>query len=127
VSNLYSCPYDAFSLYIIDWLEDKLAAEGFALTGIYWPKSMIPIEIWRASPNTTNGNEQLHRNINRDGVKLTLYSGVMRGLNFDHCRLAIIQVTCKYDIPTCDQLPTAYQRASRALLKSGMYSFNFLY
>ena len=29
-----------------------------------------PLEIWKASPSTTNGNEQAHQNINHDGVNL---------------------------------------------------------
>ncbi|KAG2040955.1 hypothetical protein BDR03DRAFT_73762 [Suillus americanus] len=39
--------------------------------------------IWRACPATTNGNEQAHRNVNRDGVNLTLLGGIMRGRVFD--------------------------------------------
>ncbi|KAG2033350.1 hypothetical protein BDR03DRAFT_967800 [Suillus americanus] len=39
--------------------------------------------IWRACPATTNGNEQAHRNVNRDGVNLTLLGGIMRGRAFD--------------------------------------------
>ena len=84
---------------------------------------MIPIGIWGAAPNTTNGNEQSHRNVNRDGVKLALYPGVMRSLNYDHRQLNIIQVSREHNIPTRDQLPTEYRRASRALVKSGVYSF----
>ncbi|KAG2040908.1 hypothetical protein BDR03DRAFT_824049, partial [Suillus americanus] len=47
------------------------------------PASFIPEGIWRASPATTNGNEQAHRNVNRDGVDLILLGGVMRGRAFD--------------------------------------------
>ncbi|KAG2032903.1 hypothetical protein BDR03DRAFT_968956 [Suillus americanus] len=39
--------------------------------------------IWRACPATTNGNEQAHRNVNRDGVNLILLGGIMRGRAFD--------------------------------------------
>ncbi|KAG2034401.1 hypothetical protein BDR03DRAFT_965204, partial [Suillus americanus] len=39
--------------------------------------------VWRACPATMNGNEQAHRNVNRDGVNLTLLGGIMRGPAFD--------------------------------------------
>lgn len=45
--------------------------------------SFIPIAIWKASPTTTNGNEQAHRNINRDGINLTLLAGIMHGYEYD--------------------------------------------
>lgn len=55
----------------------------FALPALYQPNSLIPLEIWKASPTTTNGNEQAHRNVNRDGVGLTLLGGIMRGFHYD--------------------------------------------
>ncbi|KAG2742423.1 hypothetical protein P692DRAFT_20821992 [Suillus brevipes Sb2] len=61
------------------WLKDKLQTNKFALPALYRPASFIPEDIWRACPTTTNGNEQAHRNINRDGVHLTLLRGIMRG------------------------------------------------
>ena len=67
----------------IDWLDDKLTKSKFALLALYWPESRIPLDIWRAAPATTNGNEQAHRNINRDGVGLTLLAGVMQGMQCD--------------------------------------------
>ncbi|KIJ29181.1 hypothetical protein M422DRAFT_269448 [Sphaerobolus stellatus SS14] len=66
-----------------DWLNDKLAAEGFALAGICRQRSLIPVESWKAAPNTTNGNEQAHRDANRDGVHLSLFAGIMRILQYD--------------------------------------------
>ncbi|KAF8955028.1 hypothetical protein BDZ97DRAFT_1634183, partial [Flammula alnicola] len=64
------------------WLKDKLDAK-FVLPAIYQPRSLIPLEVWLASPPTTNGNEQGHRNIMRDGIGLTLLGGIMRGLQHD--------------------------------------------
>ncbi|KAG1774066.1 hypothetical protein EV702DRAFT_1128194 [Suillus placidus] len=55
----------------------------FALPVLYRPESFIPKNIWRACPATTNGNEQTHRNVNRDGVSLILLGGIMRGRAFD--------------------------------------------
>lgn len=52
------------------WLKDKETAK-FVLPGLYQPFSLIPPYIWKASPATTNGNEQAHRNVNRDGIGLT--------------------------------------------------------
>ncbi|KIJ47868.1 hypothetical protein M422DRAFT_248459 [Sphaerobolus stellatus SS14] len=43
-----------------DWLKDKRSAENSILAAIYRPLSKIPVEAWKASPNTTNGNEQSH-------------------------------------------------------------------
>ncbi|KAJ8589143.1 hypothetical protein M405DRAFT_768039, partial [Rhizopogon salebrosus TDB-379] len=39
------------------WLKDKIEGTKFALPALYQPNSLIPLEIWRASPSTTNGNE----------------------------------------------------------------------
>ncbi|KAG1851301.1 hypothetical protein DFJ58DRAFT_426079 [Suillus subalutaceus] len=54
------------------WLKDKVETNKFALPALYRPTSFITEDIWRACPATTNGNEQAHRNVNRDGVNLTL-------------------------------------------------------
>ncbi|KAG2342431.1 hypothetical protein BDR05DRAFT_846237, partial [Suillus weaverae] len=64
------------------WLKDKESSK-FALPTIYHPMSFIPITIWKASPTTTNGNEQAHHNINRDGINLTLLAGIMCGYEYD--------------------------------------------
>ncbi|KAF8573655.1 hypothetical protein K439DRAFT_1374742 [Ramaria rubella] len=66
-----------------DWLKNKVSACGFALAALYQPASQIPIDIWKVSPSTSNGNEQAHRSINRDGVKLTMLAGIMRGMQYD--------------------------------------------
>ncbi|KAJ7769144.1 hypothetical protein DFH07DRAFT_769047 [Mycena maculata] len=54
------------------WLKDKQVRSKFALPALYQPASLIPLEIWKSAPSTTNRNEQAHRNINRDGVNLTM-------------------------------------------------------
>ncbi|KAI5985825.1 hypothetical protein F5J12DRAFT_696074, partial [Pisolithus orientalis] len=58
------------------WLKNKLESNRFGLKEIYRPVSLIPEEIWKASPMTTNGNEQAHRNVNCDGTNLTLLGGI---------------------------------------------------
>ncbi|KAF8573359.1 hypothetical protein K439DRAFT_1625131 [Ramaria rubella] len=47
-----------------DLLKDKEAASGFSLAAIYQPVSKIPLDVWKASLSTSNGNEQAHRKIN---------------------------------------------------------------
>jgi len=57
------------------WLEDKVETNKLAFPVLYCPASFIPGDVWRAcpgSPATTNGNEQAHRDVNREGVDLTL-------------------------------------------------------
>ncbi|KAF9221065.1 hypothetical protein BS17DRAFT_639139, partial [Gyrodon lividus] len=65
------------------WLRDKTEGTMFALPAIYFLKSWMPAEIWKAHPSTTNGNEQAHRNINQDGTNLSLLGGVMHGHDYD--------------------------------------------
>ncbi|KAJ6452183.1 hypothetical protein C8R47DRAFT_998159 [Mycena vitilis] len=65
------------------WLKDKRSGSSFALPALYQPLSLIPLEIWKSAPSTTNGNEQAHRNINRDGVNLTMLGAIMRGMQYD--------------------------------------------
>lgn len=75
------CDYDIvdsiFLIFLVAWLDNKLISLKFAFTGLYWPASQIPQEIWKALPVTTNGSKQAHRNVNRDGIGLTLLAGVM--------------------------------------------------
>ncbi|KAG2134297.1 hypothetical protein BD769DRAFT_1444341, partial [Suillus cothurnatus] len=47
------------------------------------PASLITKDIWHVCLVTTNGNEEAHRNLNGDGVNLTLLGGIMRGRAFD--------------------------------------------
>ncbi|KAG1866055.1 hypothetical protein F4604DRAFT_1499021, partial [Suillus subluteus] len=54
----------------------------FALSALHHPTNSIPQDVWCAYPATTNGNEHAHRNVNRDGVNLTLLGGSMRGRAF---------------------------------------------
>ncbi|KAF7333550.1 hypothetical protein MSAN_02419900 [Mycena sanguinolenta] len=65
------------------WLKDKQIGSKFSIPALYQPASLIPLEIWKSGSSTTNGNEQSHRNINRDGVNLTMLGGIMRGMQYD--------------------------------------------
>ncbi|KAG2085471.1 uncharacterized protein F5147DRAFT_659501 [Suillus discolor] len=96
------------------WLKDKESSK-FALPAIYWPMSLIPIAIWKASPTTTNGNEQAHRNINRDGINLTLLAGIMHGYQYDVCAASSIDLHIMHGINTRDYESTHLYRAKRSV------------
>ncbi|KAG1838596.1 hypothetical protein DFJ58DRAFT_668265, partial [Suillus subalutaceus] len=55
----------------------------FALSALYHLANFVHEDIWCTCPSTTNGNEQAHHNVNRDGVNLTLLGGSVRGRAFD--------------------------------------------
>ncbi|KZV86821.1 hypothetical protein EXIGLDRAFT_774231 [Exidia glandulosa HHB12029] len=98
-----------------DWLEDKLTGSPFALPALYWPKSKIPLEIWKAAPRTTNGNEQAHRSVNRDGTQLSLLAGIERGLQHDWRLLSSRETLAEYGVHTRYQVPDHFRRALRSL------------
>ncbi|KAF8587967.1 hypothetical protein K439DRAFT_1652094 [Ramaria rubella] len=101
-----------------DWLKNKESACGFAIAALYQPASKIPIEVWKASPSTSNGNEQAHRNINRDGIKLTMLAGIMRGMQYDSRAMSGLELLRTYGISSRDQQQTHFRRASRAIVRS---------
>ncbi|KIJ41602.1 hypothetical protein M422DRAFT_255217 [Sphaerobolus stellatus SS14] len=67
----------------------------FAFAALYQPASQIPLEIWRASPSTSNGNEQ-----------------------FDSRALIALLILLEHGIHTRDQAATHYRRISRAIIRS---------
>ncbi|KAF8591037.1 hypothetical protein K439DRAFT_1650871 [Ramaria rubella] len=83
-----------------DWLKDKEATSGFSLAAIYRPVSKIPLDVWKALPSTSNGNEQAHCNINCDGMKLTMLAGIMRGLQYDSRAMCGLEILQKHGIHT---------------------------
>ncbi|KAF8587722.1 hypothetical protein K439DRAFT_1614148 [Ramaria rubella] len=94
------------------WLKNKESASGFALAALYQPLSKIPIDIWKASPSTSNGNERAHCSINHDGI--------MCGMQYDSRAMSGIDLLCRYGIPSRDQPPTHFQRAARAISQASM-------
>ncbi|KAJ7800656.1 hypothetical protein B0H14DRAFT_3092562 [Mycena olivaceomarginata] len=62
--------------------------------------SLIPLEIWKSAPSTSNGNEQSHRNVNRDGVNLTMLSGIMRGMQYDARAMGALELHASQAPPT---------------------------
>ncbi|KAJ8583007.1 hypothetical protein M405DRAFT_867360 [Rhizopogon salebrosus TDB-379] len=106
------------------WLKDKIEGTKFALPALYQPNSLIPLEIWRASPSTTNGNEQAHRNINRDGVSLTLLGGSCEDFTNENLT-ASLDIFDAFGINSSDRLSTHAHRAKRALSRRLRYSARF--
>lgn len=107
---------------MLDWLKDKERSSPFAIPALYQPASKIPLEVWRASPSTSNGNEQSHRNINRDGIKLTLLAGIHRGMQYDSRAMRGIKVLSKHGIHNRDQHASHFRRAARAISRSGSFT-----
>ena len=103
----------------IAWLKDKIESTKFALPALHFPHSLIPRDIWKACPTTTNGNEQSHRNINRDGTNLTVLSGIMRGQEYDDRTEASININKTYGINPRDSAATPSWRILRAVSRQG--------
>ncbi|KAG2111578.1 uncharacterized protein F5147DRAFT_744738 [Suillus discolor] len=93
------------------WLKDKIEGTKFALPALYQPNSLILLEIWKASPTTTNGNEQAHRNINHDGI--------MRGFHYDTNISASLDLFDAFGINSSDHLSTHAYCAKCALAQQG--------
>ncbi|KAF9472113.1 hypothetical protein BDN70DRAFT_909218 [Pholiota conissans] len=105
------------------WLKDKQKGSKFAIPAIYQPASFIPHVIWKASPSSSNGNEQSHRNVNRDGVGLTILGGIMRGMQFDARIEAGRELFKTTGIFSRDQLSTHFHRSKRAVNRQGKSSW----
>ena len=104
------------------WWKDKLESNRFGLKAIYRPASFIPEEIWKACPATTNGNEQAHRDVNRDGTNLTLLGGIMQGKAYDNRAAASIHTHQHEKVYTRDQTATHTRRASRSIARLGNFT-----
>jgi hypothetical protein len=97
------------------WLKDKQHGRKFALPALYQPFSFIPLDIWKASPSTSNGNEQAHQNINRDGVNLTILGGIMLEMQFDARATTRLDLYRTKGIYTRDQQATHFRRYERSV------------
>ena len=98
----------------------------YAFPGIYWPASKVPLEVWKASPATTNGNEQAHRNVNRDGIGLTLLAGVMRGMYYDERAYRGIGDMFETGVQTRDEIATHHNRKMRTISRKGSSSLQYI-
>ncbi|KAJ7809872.1 hypothetical protein B0H14DRAFT_2607764, partial [Mycena olivaceomarginata] len=97
------------------WLKDKRTGSKFALPALYQPHSLIPLEIWKSAPSTSNGNEQSHRNVNRDGVNLTMLGGIMRGMQYDARAMGALELHASQGIYARDQTATHFRRQQRSV------------
>ena len=79
----------------------------------------MPLEIWKACPATTNGNEQAHRNVNCDGVGLTLLAGVMRSMHYDKRALDGIEGAVNTGVLNCNDISTHHHRKIRTVIRKG--------
>ncbi|KAF8499346.1 hypothetical protein JB92DRAFT_3124993 [Gautieria morchelliformis] len=77
----------------------------------------IPLAIWQACPSTSNGNEQAHRNVNRDGTGLTLLAAIMRGMHYDKRAMAAVDLMHGSGIHPTDQPPNYFRHAGCAVLR----------
>ncbi|KAG2346777.1 hypothetical protein BDR05DRAFT_997176 [Suillus weaverae] len=99
------------------WLKDKLEGTKFAFPAIYQPARLIPLAFWKASPATTNGNEQSHRNAYREGIHLTLLAGLMKGMRYDQGATKSMDVHTAFGVSTRDQGATYIQRAKQCIMR----------
>ena len=113
------------NLFYSDWLKDKETSSPFAILALYQPASKIPLEVWHASPSTSNGNEQAHRSINRDGTKLTMLAGIHRGMQYDVCTIQGLRMLEAHSIHSRDQQATHFRQAACAIVRSGKFSTTF--
>ncbi|KAL4064574.1 hypothetical protein J3A83DRAFT_4167974 [Scleroderma citrinum] len=101
------------------WLKDKIMGTKFALPALYFPKSLIPCDIWKACPTTTNSNEQSHRNINCDGTSLTVLGGIMCTRDYDDRMDASINMHAIYGIHPRDSATTHTHHISQSISRQG--------
>ena len=77
------------------WVHDKIHSK-FALPGICWQRSFIPIDIWQAGDNTSNVIESLHFDVNSEGKRCTLVGGMQAGHRFDLLKIWTLQVSSNH-------------------------------
>ena len=124
-ASFHSCLPFILTWYFLDWLDEKLVSTKFAFPALYWHTSKMPLEIWKACPSTTNGNEQSHRNVNRDGVGLTLLAGVMRGMHYDKRAFEGIEGIVQTGVLIRDTIATHHFRKLRSVIRTGNYFLRF--
>ncbi|KAF8587793.1 hypothetical protein K439DRAFT_1544859 [Ramaria rubella] len=99
-------------------MNDKEISSPFVIPAIYQLASKVPLEIWQSAPSTSNGNEQAHRNINRDGTGLTLLATIMHGLQYDVRAVRSVGLMREAGIHQRDQEPSYFRRAGCSVLRS---------
>jgi len=72
-------------------VQDKRRSK-FALAGIFWQQSFIPLLMWRLGNSSTNIIESLHFDANSEGTFCTLVGGMKKGQHFDNMKLHTLEV-----------------------------------
>ena len=63
----------------------------------------------------SNGNEQAHRNVNREGTNLTILGGIVLGMQFDARAATSLELYRTQGIYTRDQEATHFRRYERSI------------
>ncbi|KAF8574792.1 hypothetical protein K439DRAFT_1665328 [Ramaria rubella] len=100
------------------WMNNKEIGSPFVIPAIYQPARKIPLEIWQSAPATSNGNEQPHRNINRDGTGLMLLAAIIWGLQYDVHAVRSVGLMREAGIHQRDQELSYFRCAGRSVLHS---------
>ncbi|KIJ40814.1 hypothetical protein M422DRAFT_256248 [Sphaerobolus stellatus SS14] len=74
-------------------------------------------------PQTSNGNEQAHQDINRAGVKLSLLAGTMTRHEHNALAMTSMDLSEEHGVQMNDQLSTHFRRALRSLNRSEAYEY----
>ncbi|KAG8878220.1 hypothetical protein FRB97_002678, partial [Tulasnella sp. 331] len=101
-----------------NWLYDKTTGSPFAIPALYQPRSKISLEDWRASRSSSNGVEQKHMDVNRNGKGLTLLGGVMHGFQYDAQALDAIKEHIETQVHRRHQPADHQKRAVQSVLRN---------
>ncbi|KAK0437282.1 uncharacterized protein EV420DRAFT_1652109 [Desarmillaria tabescens] len=77
-----------------NWLFNKIHSK-FAMQGMCWERSFVPLNIWQAGDATTNAVEMSHIDIYREGMPCSLIGGISRARYYDKMRLQTHRVSQK--------------------------------
>jgi hypothetical protein len=80
-----------------DWVQDKIRSK-FALEGMCWERSFIPLLIWQMGDSTSNVIESLHYDVNCEGLQCSLVGGVHKGHHFDNLKLKTLTVSTLFNV-----------------------------
>lgn len=83
--------YTQLTFHLLDWVRDKIQSK-FALEGICWEKSFIPLLVWQLGDATSNVIEGLHSDVNSEGLACSLVGGTYKGHHFDNLKLKTLDV-----------------------------------
>ncbi|KAK0429591.1 hypothetical protein EV421DRAFT_1914379 [Armillaria borealis] len=77
-----------------NWIYNKIHSK-FAIQGMCWERSFIPLSIWQAGDATTNAVEMSHIDIYQEGMPCSLVGGISRARYYDKMRLQTHRVAQK--------------------------------